>query len=154
VDITRRIREKNYTEHRDMPFEVIDHTADTGIRVWAQDLAELIPEAARGMFAQITDPEAVAVTTVETISADGIDETDLVINVLRELLFLFTGGNLLLRWFAVDSVNGRTVTGRAGCEPFDPEKHPVRGDIKAVTYAGGDLVVLPDGLEITIIFDI
>lgn len=137
-----------------MPFDVIDHTADTGIRVWAPDLAELLSEAARGMFAQITDPEAIDVTTVKTIFADGIDKTDLVINVLRELLFLFSGGNLLVKWFAVDTADGDAVTGRAGCEPFDPEKHPVRSDIKAVTYAGGDISVLPDGLGITIIFDI
>ncbi len=137
-----------------MPFEVIDHTADTGIRVWAPDFAVLISEAARGMFTQITDTEAIDVTTVNIVAADGIDKTDLVINVLRELLFLFTGGNLLVRWFAVDTADGNAVSGLAGCEPFDPEKHPVRNDIKAVTYAGGDIKVLPDGLEITIIFDI
>ena len=137
-----------------MPFQVIDHTADTGIRVWAPDFAELLSEAARGMFTQITDPETIDATTVKTISVDGIDETDLVINVLRELLFLFTGNNLLVQWFAADTVNGNAVNGRAGCEPFDPEKHPVRSDIKAVTYAGGDIAALTDGFEITIIFDI
>ena len=137
-----------------MPFDVIDHTADTGIRVWAPDFTELISEAARGMFAQITDPETIDVTTVKTIAVDGIDKTDLVINVLRELLFLFSGDNLLVRWFAVDRADGNAASVRAGCEPFDPEKHPIRTDIKAVTYAGGDIVVLPDGLEITIIFDI
>ena len=34
-----------------MPFEEISHTADWSLRVWAEDLAGLLTESARGMYA-------------------------------------------------------------------------------------------------------
>ena len=35
------------------PFELIDHTADVGIKVWGSTLTELFENAAKGMFSVI-----------------------------------------------------------------------------------------------------
>lgn len=142
-----------------MPFEEIDHTADTGIRVWAPGLPQLIEEAARGMTAQITDPERIDPVSVGTITVDGIDETDLLINTLRDLLYLFTGQGKLIRELVIESVDdsaagGPVMNGRIRYELFHSRKHPVHTELKAVTYAGGDILKTPDGLEAVIIFDI
>jgi SHS2 domain-containing protein len=40
-----------------MSYELLDHTGDLGIRVWAADLKGLFQEAARALFAIITDLE-------------------------------------------------------------------------------------------------
>lgn len=137
-----------------MPFDVIDHTADTGIRVWAPDMPSLASEAARGMYEQITDTESLKPIEVRTIAVEGIDATDLMINLLRELLYLFTGEGRLVQHVEVDSMEETVISAYAYCEAFDPERHEIRTEIKAVTYAGGDVQKTPDGFEITVIFDI
>ncbi|MGM0402804.1 MAG: archease [Thermodesulfobacteriota bacterium] len=137
-----------------MPFEVIDHTADMGIRVRAPDLPSLFTEAARGMFEQIIDVKRIAASGTRTLAIEGTDETDLLINMLRELLYLFTGKGLLVKNTAIQSLSGTAVTLQIACETYDPERHAIRNEIKAVTYAGGDIRKTSEGLEAIIIFDI
>lgn len=137
-----------------MPFEVIDHTADMGIRVWGPDLPSLFTEAARGMFAQITDVKRITSAHPRTLFIEGTDETDLLINMLREMLYLFTGKGLLVKSAAIQSLSGTGVTLRIAGEKFDPQRHAIRNEIKAVTYGGGDIRKTPEGLEAIIIFDI
>lgn len=137
-----------------MPFEVIEHTADTGIRVWAPDLPSLFSEAAKGMLSQITEWARVEPIRERTITIDGMDETDLLINTLRELLYMFNGEELLAVALEVEMTNGSAAKERIGYETYDPRKHKLHMDIKAVTYAGGDIRKIPGGFEITVIFDI
>jgi SHS2 domain-containing protein len=137
-----------------MPFEMIDHTADAGIHVWADNLPMLFSEAARGTFGLLTDPKDVEPKQVRAITVEGIDETDLLINMLREMLYLFTGEGLLVKTLDIESITGFTMSGRVGCEPYQYEKHTIRTEIKAVTYAGGEILKTPDGFEITVIFDV
>ena len=137
-----------------MPFEVIEHTADTGIRVWAPDLPSLFSEAAMGMLSQITELARVEPVQERTITIDGMDETDLLINTLRELLYMFNGEELLAVALEVELSNGSVAKERISYEKYDPRKHKLHMDIKAVTYAGGDIRKIPGGFEITVIFDI
>ena len=137
-----------------MPFEVIEHTADTGIRVWAHDLPSLFSEAAMGMLSQITELARVEPVQERTITIDGMDETDLLINTLRELLYMFNGEELLAVALEVELSNGSVAKERISYEKYDPRKHKLHMDIKAVTYAGGDIRKIPGGFEITVIFDI
>ena len=137
-----------------MPFEVVDHTADIGIRVWAGDLPTLLAESARGMFEQIADLEKVASDPIGTFCCAGIDETDLVINMLRELLHWHVGKGMLIKKAVVESLNGLALTGRAWGEHFDPARHTIRNEIKAVTYAGGDVRKTERSLEVSVIFDV
>ncbi len=137
-----------------MPFEVIDHTADMGIRVWAPDLSSLFSEAARGMLAQISDGKGIEASGTINLAIKGADETDLLINLLREVLYLFTGEGLMVKNVAVESISETALTAQAHCEKYDPEKHAIRTEIKAVTYAGGDIRKISEGFETTIIVDI
>lgn len=137
-----------------MPFEVIEHTADTGIRVWAPDIPTLFSEAARGMFSLLTDLDHVTPTRTRSIKIDGIDQTDLLVNTLRELLYLFNAEDLIVKALDMEQVGASEAIGTIHCDPVDPEKHEIHLDIKAVTYAGGDIRKKPEGFEITVIFDI
>ena len=137
-----------------MPYTVIDHTADTGVRVRAEDLPGLFAEAARAMFEQITETRDVSADHVETVAVDGIDRTDLLINWLRELLFLFAGKGLLIKDVRIDAIDDGYVAGQAAGEPYDPQKHDIETEIKAVTYYGAEVEPVPEGWTATIIFDI
>ncbi len=137
-----------------MGFEVIDHTADTGICVWAQDLPTLFSESVRGMFHQITDLEKVNPIHSRMITIKGMDETDLLINTLRELFYRFTMDGLLVKTLFIESLADLTMKGRIRYDDYDPEAHEIQTEIKAVTYAGGDIRKTTGGYTVTIIFDI
>ena len=38
-----------------MPYEVIEHTADIGLKIWGKDLPSLFRDAAEGFFDLVTD---------------------------------------------------------------------------------------------------
>ncbi len=137
-----------------MSIELVEHTADTGIRVRAPDLTSLLSETVRGMFSLITDPGQVDAVQTRTVHVEGLDETDLLINTVREALYLFSAENWLVKDFVVDANRNFKVTGRMTGETLHDGKHTLRSEIKAVTYAGGEIRETPDGLEITVIFDI
>jgi len=137
-----------------MPFATIDHTADIGIQVWAEDMPALLTEAALGMFWQITDLESIAPASSRAVHIDGVDETDLLICTLRELLYLFAGEGMVVKNLMVESLEGLVLNGRAEGEMFEPQKHSINNEIKAVTYAGGDIKKTVFGLEAVVIFDV
>lgn len=137
-----------------MSYEIIDHTADIGIRVKAPDYPTLVREAVRGMFELITDLKKVRVDSRIELEIKGWDETDLLINTLRELLYRFLVKGLAVKNISIYSVNVSSLSALIEGEVFNLEKHGLRHEIKALTYAGGDIRRHDDGLEITVIFDV
>jgi SHS2 domain-containing protein len=119
-------------------YEVFDHTADIGLRIQAATLEELFVDSARGLFALIVNnPDDVRPKeSVEVSLAGNKDELDyLFFDWLNELLFLFDSRQLLLSEFAVrlsDAGVQATVHG----ERFDPARHRLEHELKAITYHG------------------
>lgn len=120
-----------------MGHRFLDHTADTGVEVWAPDREGLFAEALRAFTDTITD-----VTTVEpavarelAVAADSLP--DLMVEWLEELLYRFeTEGLLFCRaQAAVGEEAGRfALTARAEGEEYDADRHPLKILVKAVTY--------------------
>ncbi len=137
-----------------MPYEIIDHTADTGIRVWAESLERLFEEAAGAMFELIADTGRTNETRTRQIQTEGIDRTDLLINWLRELLALWTGDNCLVVSALIVDLTETRLAARVNVEPFDPEKHEIYADIKAVTYHNAEVGEKNGGWEAAVIFDV
>lgn len=137
-----------------MPYEVMDHTADTGIRVWAPTLAALFEEAARAMFELIADPDRVSAAQARIVRVDGLDRTDLLINWMRELLWLWAAKQYLVKEARVAEIDETRLAAEILGEPLDPEKHEILTDIKAVTYHGARVEPSAGGWEAAVIFDI
>lgn len=137
-----------------MPYMVIDHTADTGIRVWGRNKQHLFTEAARAMSELIADTGRVSCKKTKDLYIEGLDLTDLLINWLRELLFLWSAEQLLLRCARIIDMTDNILYAQAFAEPFDPEKHVIYTDIKAVTYHGAEAAASRGGWEATVIFDV
>jgi SHS2 domain-containing protein len=137
-----------------MSFETIDHTADLAVHVWSPDLAGLFAEAARAMTSLMADPEAIEGRETVSISAEGADAADLLVNWLREILYLWHGRELLTAKAEVLDIGETRIQSRLGCDPYDPARHEIRHELKAVTYH--DLRVEPasDGWEAVVIFDV
>ncbi|MCF8111341.1 MAG: archease [Desulfobacteraceae bacterium] len=137
-----------------MPYEVIDHTADTGIRVRAESLHDLFTEAARAMFEMITDTKKLEIGKTREVHASGADRADLLVNWLRELLLIWNLEQYLVKSVDILEMSGTKLKARAFTQLFDPDRHPVYTDIKAVTYHCAQVAEKNGGWEATVIFDV
>lgn len=135
-------------------YEVFEHTADLGIRVRAATLDGLMADAARGLFAVIAGDLAQIVPREErAFTVPGTDPVWLLHDWTSELLAAFEIDRLLLREFSV-VVDAAGLRATAKGERFDPSRHELAHEVKAVTQHLLDVHQAPEGWEATFIVDI
>jgi SHS2 domain-containing protein len=116
---------------KEIRFTVIDHEADMGLEIYGRNMAELFMHAGAALFSFITDPETIEARFTRQITIDN-EERSLVV-FLNELLYVWDTERFLPNTFSVLEKAGRFDIVMTG-EAFDPGKHPVYKEIKAVTY--------------------
>lgn len=112
--------------------EAIDHTADIGLRVRAPSLAELFRRAASGMRWLIEDAAPTRDTSTEElpVSLEAGDAATLLVQWLRELLYLHQVHGQAYVGAVFSELTERSLTGRVRCgTPGDAVR-----EIKGVTY--------------------
>jgi SHS2 domain-containing protein len=137
-----------------MSFETIDHTADLAVRVWSPDLPGLFAEAARAMTSLMTEPGAIEGRETVAITAEGADAPDLLVNWLREILYLWHGRELLTAEVDILEIGETRIRSRLRCDPYDPARHEIRHELKAVTYHDLRVEPAPGGWEAVVVFDV
>ena len=115
-------------------FEVVEHTADVGLRIEAPSCAALFAEAARALFTLLV-PNMAAIRSVEKLEFALQPDTpeNLLVDWLSELLFTYETRRIVLQDFAV-TVNENGLQAVAHGEPLDSSRHETGYEIKAVTY--------------------
>jgi len=137
-----------------MKYRLIDHTADFGIHVFGSDLKDLFSNAALAMFDQITIVKDLQPGKELKIHLTGSDWPDLMINWLRELLYLWTGKELLVKHVDIQTLSEYNLTATLKIDPYKPDYHVITNDIKAVTYHQIQVNQVAKGWESRIIFDV
>ena len=135
-----------------MGFKIIPHTADAGIEVWADSLAELFEESARGMF-QLIAPEGVNPIHRVVIEVHGDTYEDLLHDWLAELLYRFEVDKQLFCKFKTVELTDKRYIGEAYGETYDPHRHVLELGIKAVTYHRLKIQGPPPNWRTDLIFD-
>ena len=136
------------------PFEIIEHTADVGIRAFGASETELFENAAIGMFSLISDLGKVGEDNVCNIEIEAEDRETLLVEWLNELIYLYDSQELLLKRFRVTSLKETALRGIAYGEHIDPSRHDLNEDIKAATYHMLKIKKGSDGWIAEIIFDV
>lgn len=135
-------------------YETFDHTADLGLRIRAADLDTLFAEAGRALFSTLVENlDAVAPAQQLDVTLSGSDRDYLLFDWLKELLYHFDVEHLLLSRFAV-RVGADALQGSAWGEPFDPQRHELTHEVKAITYHELRVEQTPDGWLAEVIVDI
>lgn len=137
-----------------MTYELIDHPADFGIRVFGSSVEDLFRNAALGLFDQLTDIQLLVGNIEKTIVIDGDDYPDLMVNWMRELLYLWNAQEYLLKDVTKISINDFRLEAIILIEPYDQNRHPIKTEIKAVTYYKIEAHQTASGWEAVIIFDV
>ncbi len=135
-------------------YEIIDHTADVGIRAFGKDLSELFRNAAVGMFELMADLDSVHPTQSQALSlaAEGVE--DLYILWHQELLYRSSVDRCLYKEFSFEAISEKNLKSVIRGEPFHPKTQTLKKEVKAATYHGLKVARTKDGWMGEVIFDI
>jgi len=135
-------------------YRIIDHTADLGLHVFGADPSDLFVTAARAMFDIMVDPDSLHAAHFLDLKVEGADWPDLMVNWLRELLYLWSGKGLLVHSVDIHDIGAHRITAVVAVDAYDPSRHALGGEIKAVTYHQITVEPKLTGWEARIIFDV
>lgn len=135
-----------------MKYEILEHTADIGIRAYGRTLYELYSHAAEGMFAIIYDTSGGNGSESITLEIDGMDAEHLMVRWLSELLNLSREGWAFNR-FEILGISERKITARCHGEKHKRPAKP-KTEIKLVTYHGLKVERGEEGYLVEVIFDV
>jgi SHS2 domain-containing protein len=137
-------------------YRLIDHTADLGMEIFGADPEALFANAARALFAVLVSdgPAAGAERQTRAIDLEGADWADLMVNWLRELLYLWNGEQQVPCRIAIHSLTEHHLRATVGTGDFIPGRHGIDHEIKAVTYHQIQVGPEGDGWRARVIFDV
>lgn len=114
-------------------YELIEHTADIGLKAYGKNISEAFKNAAIGMFDIITDNSSIDDVGQYDINLEAHDLEQLLVDWLSELLFLNSAKNLVFGNFNIE-IDDNYLSAHVLGEEFDISKHKKGVEIKAVTY--------------------
>jgi SHS2 domain-containing protein len=137
-------------------YKFFDHTADIGIEVTGRTAKELFVNAAEALFDVMIENKAGEKSGKQhkKIMIEGADAADLLINFLRELLYLFNGEKFIMGRCEIIELSNNELQARLTGELFNSKKHLIKTEIKAVTYSGAKVEKVKAGWRARIIFDV
>ena len=139
-------------------FEFLEHMADAYIAAYGRSLAEAFENAALAMFETMTDTAKVEPKIEDEIEVEGFDEQSLLYNWLESLIVKFEmTGNLYSKFKITDiekTDGGFRLKAKVWGEQFNPEKHPQKVGIKAVTYHRMEIKKEPEKVTVKFLLDL
>ena len=135
-------------------FSLLDHTADLGMQVHGADLVNLFEEAARSIIYIMMRAPTAEKTDAMKLQVDGQDLPDLMVRWLGEILYLLQGEKKVVTHVKIDSLSPVHLVATLKTVPFDPNRHEILCEIKAVTYHQIDVARKNDQWEDRVIFDL
>ncbi|HSQ48129.1 MAG TPA: archease [Candidatus Deferrimicrobiaceae bacterium] len=139
-------------------FEFLEHTADVYIRAHGITMEEAYQNAALAMFETMTDSSKIAQTQQETLDVEAEDQYALLYNWLEALLVKFETENMLFSKFEItdwkETAESFKFKAKVWGEKFNPQKHPQKVGVKAVTYHLMVVIREPERAVLEFILDI
>ncbi len=137
-----------------MQYRLIDHTADFGIQVSGTDPCHLFENAAFALFDLTTDVTRLKGEKTDHLSIKGDDWPDLMVNWLRELLYLWSAREMFIKKAIILSISEKKLDAKILFDSFKPGFHEIKNEIKAVTYHEIQVQKLENKWIAQIIFDV
>ena len=136
-------------------YELIDHTADLGIRVKAETLEDLFVQSALAMFdvmAQKIKEYKPSDITVKKIKLEAFDENELLFDWLSALVYLSDAKKLVFVDFHVEQLSETIL--KVAAKGVSKDFFNIERDIKAVTYHQLEISKNNQGYQVEVIFDL
>lgn len=139
-------------------YKLLNHTADLGIEITGRTKRELFAKALWSLMDILIERrepvKGISNFRYRTLTVEGSDIADLMVNFLREVLFIFNGESLVIVKCEITECGNKKLAARLSLEPYDQKKHSMKKEIKAVTYHGLSVEKRKNGWKARIIFDV
>lgn len=136
-------------------YKLIDHTADLGIEVTGRTKRDLFTKAALSLMDLLVERKGTPTgVKKKALSVEGSDPADLLINFLREILYLFNAEALIVEECSIQECTNQRLVAKLRVEPYNKEKYSMKMEIKAVTYHGLRMERTKSGWVARVIFDV
>jgi SHS2 domain-containing protein len=135
-------------------FRILEHPADVGIEATGASLKEAFEHAARGLISMITDIDCINTNEERFIQLKGSDIQNLLVKWLSEILYLYDGENFLVGDVEIERISPTNLEAIVRGESVDETRHPMKMDIKAITYHQLKVQEKTDGCVVRVFFDI
>jgi SHS2 domain-containing protein len=134
-------------------YEQLDISGDAGLRIWGENLEELLTNAAEGLSELITDLSGIEETERREVVLNSERNDDLLVKWLNELIFLFDTYGFIGKRFDV-SLKSDTLKATISGDIFNVEVNESRLLVKAATYHRLSLKKDNSQWEAVVVFDI
>lgn len=134
-------------------YRQLEHTADIQVEIYGKDLAELLANAAYCVADLMVDIARVEPVEQVPVSLKSSGEDELLMDWLRELLFLFSNKGFVAARAEIVSAGPKRLDAVLHGEHYDLEKHGLKVELKTPTYHGYRLETTDAGLRATVLFD-
>lgn len=136
-------------------FEILEHTADVGIRAEAVDLPGVFEQATLGLL-DIVGTWAPRREETEHVDVDieADDAGALLVDWLGEVLYVGDARDAVVTSLALTEVTSRRAAGRLGIAPRDEAAYEGGTQVKAITYHRLSVEQTGDGWSATVYVDV
>ena len=115
-------------------YSLLNHTADLAVRIRGDDLPDLFENSGRSLIHLMLGRELPCEGSTLEIRLKAQDLGDLMVRWLSEILYLLEGEHLVVTAVKIKAVTPSLLLASVRTVPFDPERHEILSEIKAVTY--------------------
>jgi SHS2 domain-containing protein len=135
-------------------YRILKRSSDLAIKVFGKSQEELFGNSAYALFDLMTDIDNIQVQERLPLEVEGVDRDDLMVNWMRELLYLYQGSGYLLKEFRLDEVKDDRVRGEVAGEKLDPDRHEIKREIRSVAYHQSRMERTGDQWTAQVIFEL
>ena len=115
-------------------FQLIEHTADTGLVAYGSSLAEAFANTAYGLFSIIAELNKVREVESRLVSVSAEDIEGLLFNWLNHLIYIFEVEYLLFKRFDITEFTERNLKATCWGETYNSSRHQLKLGVKSATY--------------------
>jgi SHS2 domain-containing protein len=116
-------------------YRLTKHQSELAVRVTGDSQADLFANSAAALFdVMVVDMNKVECKDQLPLEVEGTDRDDLMVNWVRELLYLYQGSGYLIKEFRIREVKDTVVKADVSGEKIDPDRHEIQQEIAAVAF--------------------
>lgn len=137
-----------------MTYRFLAHTADIKVAIAVPTFAQLVAEGLQVMQVLLAGERTVKPRLERELAVEGTDAGDVWFRFLQEILYLHATDTFVPANFLPDHITETSIRGIVAGEPFDPERHELQPEVKAVTHHGFVVTRREKGWFAEVIFDV
>ena len=139
---------------KEKKYRLTTRQSELAVKVTGGSQADLFANSAFALFDVISDVEKIDAKERLPLEVEGTDRDDLLVNWMRELLYLYQGSGYLLKEFVIREVKDTSLKAEVCGEKIDPDRHEIKQEIAAVAYHQSRMTKTGDQWTAQLIFEV